>query len=150
MKLSFPPVLLFFAFGALMVLLDRFLPFGEFDFFGRKWLIWGLVIGSPLLMGTALYQFVKTRTPVDSRELSGTRALVTGGIYRYSRNPMYLAMLLLLLAWGLYLGNAFNTVLAALFVSCMNRLQIRHEETALLRQFGKAYQNYCIQVRRWF
>jgi len=150
MRLPFPPVLLLYIFAALMALLDRFLPFGEFEFFGRQWLIWGLGIGSPLLVGAALYQFLKARTSLDPLRLSRTRALVTGGIYRYSRNPMYLAMLLLLLAWGLYLGNAFNTLLAALFVSCMNRFQIRHEEAALLRQFGKTYQNYCIQVRRWF
>jgi protein-S-isoprenylcysteine O-methyltransferase Ste14 len=72
------------------------------------------------------------------------------GIYGYSRNPMYLAMLLCLLAWGLWLGNVFNTLVAAFFVSYMNRFQIVPEERALTRVFGREYQLYCSQVRRWF
>jgi protein-S-isoprenylcysteine O-methyltransferase Ste14 len=63
---------------------------------------------------------------------------------------MYLALLLILLAWGLWLGNAFNTLLAAGFVGYMNRFQIIPEEEALTAMFGKRYQQYCKQVRRWF
>jgi protein-S-isoprenylcysteine O-methyltransferase Ste14 len=63
---------------------------------------------------------------------------------------MYLAILLVLLAWGLWLGNAFNTLLAAGFVGYMNKFQIRPEEEALATIFGKEFQQYCTQVRRWF
>jgi len=150
MKPRIPPILYVFLFAALMYLLDRLLPFGDFDFFGREWLIWALGIAAMLIILVALIQFIAARTTIDPGLKSRTRVLVTWGIYHYSRNPMYLAMLLLLLAWGLYLGNAFNTLLAALFVGCMNRFQIRHEEAVLLQLFGKAYQTYCIQVRRWF
>ena len=61
-----------------------------------------------------------------------------------------LGMLLLLLAYGLKLGNAFNTLLAALFVYYMNQFQIRYEEEALLKKFGRDYKLYCKAVRRWF
>ena len=81
---------------------------------------------------------------------SKATSLVTGGIYNYSRNPMYLALLLILLAWGLWLGNAFNILLAAGFVGYMNKFQIIPEETALASKFGKTYHQYCILVRRWF
>jgi protein-S-isoprenylcysteine O-methyltransferase Ste14 len=63
---------------------------------------------------------------------------------------MYLALLLLLLGWGLYLGNAFNTLLAAGFVYYMNTFQIIPEEEVLKDRFGKEYQKYCVLVRRWF
>jgi protein-S-isoprenylcysteine O-methyltransferase Ste14 len=63
---------------------------------------------------------------------------------------MYLSLLLLLLAWGLYLGNAFNTLLAALFVAYMNRFQIGPEERFLESRFGPAFRQYCTLVRRWF
>jgi protein-S-isoprenylcysteine O-methyltransferase Ste14 len=63
---------------------------------------------------------------------------------------MYLAMLFILLALGLKLGNAFNTITAALYVAYMNKYQIIPEEEVLNKIFGKAYQQYCLQVRRWF
>ena len=63
---------------------------------------------------------------------------------------MYLGLLLLLLAWGLHLGNAFNIVLAAGFVAYMNRFQIVPEEETLSKLFGKEYAQYCTLVRRWF
>jgi protein-S-isoprenylcysteine O-methyltransferase Ste14 len=55
-----------------------------------------------------------------------------------------------LLAFGLWLGNVFNTLLAAGFVSYMNAYQIIPEEEALVKLYGKDYQQYCIKVRRWF
>ena len=63
---------------------------------------------------------------------------------------MYLAMLLLLLALGLKFGNAFNVLLAAGFVSFMNRFQIIPEERMLLEKFGREFKDYCTKTRRWF
>ena len=150
MKLKIPPALVFLLFGALMFLLDKFLPVGDFDFFGREYLTGALVIGAVVISVLSLFQFYRAKTTVDPRQPSKASALVTDGMYKFSRNPMYLAMLLLLLAFGLKLGNAFNTVTAALFVTYMNRFQIVPEETILTKTFGKAYQQYCSQVRRWF
>jgi protein-S-isoprenylcysteine O-methyltransferase Ste14 len=63
---------------------------------------------------------------------------------------MYLAMLLLLLAFGVKLGNAFNTLVAAGFVAYMNRFQIVPEERILLDKFGRSFKEYCTLTRRWF
>jgi protein-S-isoprenylcysteine O-methyltransferase Ste14 len=63
---------------------------------------------------------------------------------------MYLGLLLLLLALGLWLGNAFNTLVAAGFVSYMNHFQIQPEEDMLQQKFGKEYRFYCKLTRRWF
>lgn len=150
MRLMIPPAFVVFIFAVFMYLLDRFLPFGEFDFFGREVLIWILAVSAMLLSVFAIMHFLKARTTIDPLFPDRAAVLVTGGIYSYTRNPMYLAMLMLLLAWGLWLGNAFNTLLAALFVSYMNRFQIGPEEDALRRTFGRQYQKYCMEVRRWF
>ena len=150
MNLKIPPTFVFLLFGIFMYLLDSLLPFGEFDVFGRKLLIRGLCVGAIFLMSMSLMKFFRARTTIDPSLRTEPGTLVTTGIYAYTRNPMYLGMLLLLLAWGLWLGNAFNTLLAALFVAYMNRYQIRQEETALLRLFGQDFQKYCSQTRRWF
>lgn len=150
MRLRIPPLLVMLIFGILMYVLERFLPFGSFDFFGRRLLIWVLSIAGLGILILSLAQFGKARTTADPTLRTKTRVLVMDGVYGFSRNPMYLAMLLFLLAWGLYLGNAFNTLLAALFVAFMNRFQIRPEEAVLEERFGKQFQQYCLAVRRWF
>ena len=133
-----------------MYLLATYLPVGYFDFFGRNYLMY-LLLFLALLIGTvSLFQFFSSKTSIDPRSPSKVSTLVTGGLYQYSRNPMYLALLLLLLGWGLYLGNAFNTLLAAGFVYYMNTFQIIPEEEVLTNMFGKEYQKYCVIVRRWF
>ncbi|MBT8223517.1 MAG: isoprenylcysteine carboxylmethyltransferase family protein, partial [Eudoraea sp.] len=62
----------------------------------------------------------------------------------------YLALLMILLAWGLWLGNAFNTLTAAGFVYYMNAYQIKPEEKHLHQIFGAEYKQYCTMARRWF
>lgn len=76
-------------------------------------------------------------------------ALVTTGIFNYSRNPIYVGDALLLVAWALWLGAAMNVLWLALFVLYMSKVQIAAEEQALRHKFGGAYQAYCQQVRRW-
>lgn len=150
MKLKVPPVVVLLVFGGLMLVLSKVLPFGYFDFFGRKYLISVMLFLAMVVGAVSLFQFFKSKTSVDPTAPSKASQLVTSGLYQYSRNPMYLGMLLILLAWGIWLGNAFNVLLAAGFVSYMNKFQIIPEEEALQRLFGKPYKQYCTLVRRWF
>ncbi|GGD59175.1 methyltransferase family protein [Muriicola marianensis] len=150
MNLRIPPVLLFVFTALLMYLLAEFLPVGYFDFFGRMYLMGTLLLLALVTAITALIQFFSAKTSVDPLNPDKASALVTRGVYSISRNPQYLALLMVLLAWGLWLGNAFNVLLAAGFVSAMNRWQISREEASLLEKFGKEYSQYCIKVRRWF
>lgn len=150
MELKVPPVLVFGFFALAMYVLATFLPVGFFDFTGR--MVLSVVLAS---LGTlagliALFQFFKGGTTIDPRNPKKTKALVTSGIFQMTRNPMYLGLLLLLLAFGTYLGNAFNTLTAAGFVSYMNKFQIIPEERLLLAAFGKRYREYTTLVRRWF
>lgn len=150
MKLRIPPVILFAFTALLMYVLAEFLPAGYFDFFGRLYLMGFLLLLATAIAITALIQFFSAKTTVDPLHPEKASALVRKGVYSISRNPMYLALLMVLLAWGLWLGNAFNVLLAAGFVSVMNRWQISREEASLLEKFGNEYRQYCIKVRRWF
>ena len=150
MGLKLPPAIVFLIFSLLMYVVSRFLPFGDFEFYGRVYLILVLLGMAVLIAIISLFQFFSSKTTIDPRTPFKTTKLVTGGIYKFTRNPMYLAILLVLLAWGLWLGNAFNTLLAAVFVGYMNKFQIKPEEEALATIFGKEFQQYCVLVRRWF
>lgn len=145
-----PPALIMLVFGGLMYVLDKFLPIGEFDFFGKRELAMFLFALGALVMLISMIQFFIKKTTVDPRNPDKASNLVTNGIFKFTRNPMYLGMLLFLLAIGLKLGNAFNTLIAAAFVAYMNRFQIKPEEEALSKIFGKEYSIYCKLTRRWF
>ncbi|WP_232231415.1 methyltransferase family protein [Maribacter sp. 1_2014MBL_MicDiv] len=132
-----------------MYLLDLVLPIGYFDFFGRLMLAKFLVGIGMVIALLALIQFRLAITTVDPTKPDKAQSLVISGVFKFSRNPMYLALLLILLALGIFLGNAFNTLVAAGFVAYMNRFQIIPEEQILLNKFGHSFKDYCILTRRW-
>jgi protein-S-isoprenylcysteine O-methyltransferase Ste14 len=86
---------------------------------------------------------------VDPRTPAAASSLVVGGIYRVTRNPMYLGFLLVLLALALYLGTLTAFVVLPLFVVYLNEFQIKPEESALRARFGSAFDSYASRVRRW-
>lgn len=96
-----------------------------------------------------LLAFRRARTTSNPVRPDKASALVTSGIYRYTRNPMYVGFACATLGWAAYLGHALAPLGAVAFVAWMNRYQIPHEERALASLFGDAFQRYCIQVRRW-
>jgi protein-S-isoprenylcysteine O-methyltransferase Ste14 len=71
------------------------------------------------------------------------------GIYRLTRNPMYLGFLSVLFAWAIFLSNALAFVFLPVFVLYMNRFQIKPEEKALRALFGPQFVMYTARVRRW-
>lgn len=150
MELKVPPALVFLCFGMIMYLLAEFLPIGYFDFYGRM-LLAKILVGFGILIALwALFQFNSAKTTIDPTKPDKASNLVVGGIFKFSRNPMYFALLLILLALGVFLGNAFNTLIAAGFVGYINRFQIIPEERILLEKFGRSFKDYCILTRRWF
>lgn len=150
MRLKIPPAIVFIIFSGLMYLLAKYLPVGSFAFFGNSFIIIAFFILGILVGLLALLQFVYVKTTINPHKPFNTEKLVTNGLYRYTRNPMYLAMMILLISLGLYLRNAFNIFLITGFVSYMNINQIIPEEKALSKIFGTPYKTYCKQVRRWF
>tara|TARA_R110000868_G_scaffold175564_1_gene412665 strand:+ start:21707 stop:22159 length:453 start_codon:yes stop_codon:yes gene_type:complete len=150
MHLKIPPVVVAFLASLFMYILAEFLPVGYFDFTGRVYLMYILLGFGGLIGLVSLFQFFIKKTTVNPININNSSVLVVNGVYKFTRNPMYLALLLFLLAWGLFLGNAFNVLLAAFFVSYMNAFQIKPEEEVLVKLFGVAYSNYMVKVRRWF
>ena len=97
-----------------------------------------------------VWSFRRAGTTVNPTRPDGASALVARGIYRYSRNPMYLGFLLWLVAWGLWLAHLAALALGpALLALYLDRFQIGPEERALEAKFGADYRAYKRQVRRW-
>lgn len=99
------------------------------------------------LLGVA--SFRRAKTTVNPTTPGAASALVDSGIYRYTRNPMYLGLLLVLAGWGLWLAHALALLGLPAFVMYMNRFQIAPEEQALTAVFGDAFAAYRHKVRRW-
>jgi protein-S-isoprenylcysteine O-methyltransferase Ste14/putative intracellular protease/amidase len=93
--------------------------------------------------------FRQAKTTVNPMKPDTTSSLVVSGIYRYTRNPMYLGFLLLLMAWAAALSNVVVLVSLLAFVLYMNRFQIVPEERMLASRFEQDYAEYRSRVRRW-
>ncbi|MEZ9369130.1 isoprenylcysteine carboxylmethyltransferase family protein [Shewanella sp. 10N.286.51.B2] len=93
--------------------------------------------------------FKKHKTTVNPVNTKNVTTLINSGIYRYSRNPMYVGMLMALLGYCLYLSNPINLITLILFVWYMNKFQIKPEEVLLTSIFGNDYIRYKQSVRRW-
>jgi protein-S-isoprenylcysteine O-methyltransferase Ste14 len=93
--------------------------------------------------------FKRARTTVNPFKPGTTSSLVTTGVYRFTRNPMYLGLLLTLVAWAVFLASPPTLVGVAVFVMYMNRFQIGPEERVLASLFGDTYAGYKARVRRW-
>ena len=93
--------------------------------------------------------FRRAKTTVNPLRPELTTALVTGGIYRISRNPMYTGMLLCLLAWAVFLASPLSLAGPVAFIAFMNRFQIEPEERVLAGKFGDTFARYRASTRRW-
>lgn len=93
--------------------------------------------------------FKQRKTTVNPLDLGKSTAMVNHGIYRVTRNPMYVGMLFLLFAWALFLAHILAMLCLVPWLVYMSRFQIDPEERAMNELFGDEYRVYCQQVRRW-
>jgi len=91
----------------------------------------------------------RARTTISPIKPEAATSLVTSGVYRFTRNPMYLGLCFVLLAWAVFLSSAWAFLGPGAFVLYINRFQIAPEENALSKLFGTAFANYQSKVRRW-
>lgn len=96
-----------------------------------------------------LIAFLRRHTTINPLAPRKTTALVTTGIYRFTRNPMYVGLVMFLTAWAVWLGAAWPLLGPVVFVLYITRFQIQPEERALAGLFGEAYTAYTRRVRRW-
>jgi len=109
--------------------------------------------GIPLVVGGGWLHFQATRLfrsqQTTLATLASPQTLVTTGPFRYTRNPMYLAGVLILLGIGLFLGTGAPLVVPPLFGFLAYRWFVRPEEGLLRRDFGEEYRKYSERVRAW-
>lgn len=103
-----------------------------------------------LPIACAAYLFICAKTTVNPTAPQNTSTLITHGIYRYSRNPMYVSFLLLLIGWSFWLGNIITLLGVAVVYWHLDRHQIPREESALNKKFTRHFTHYCLQTKRWF
>ncbi len=147
LELRIPPVVLTLAFGVAMWALARFTPSFNFDF--RGWIALALVATGLFVIAQGIAEFNRASTTVNPTQPESSSTVVTSGIYRWSRNPMYAGFLLILAGWAVQLASLAAVLLLPAFVLYMNRYQIQPEERVLTGKFGAEYLAYQQRVRRW-
>ncbi|REL35362.1 isoprenylcysteine carboxylmethyltransferase family protein [Thalassotalea euphylliae] len=153
LELKIPPVLLVVISLLLMWFTHQLLPHFTVTFsftsdYGVQ-LAGALLLLGALVIFAGIYAFRKAQTTVNPMTPSDASSLVKTGIYRITRNPMYLGFLLMLIAYAVYLQHPFTLVWCGVFVGYMTQFQIKPEERMLNQLFGEPYHEYCEQVRRW-
>ena len=108
-----------------------------------------LVMAGAAFDALGILAFRALRTTVNPLKPERASALVTSGVYRVTRNPMYVGMVLFLLAWAVYLSAALPFAGPLVFALYITRFQIRPEERVLEASFGACYSAYAARVRRW-
>lgn len=144
-----PPPILFLLVAAAMLAAAAMLP-------TSKWAgPWSFALGSALSLlaavsgPAAIRRFLRAGTTINPVAVDRASTLVTDGVYRLTRNPMYLAMAALLGALAAFAAQPVLVVGPLAFVGFITRFQIIPEERALQARFGEAYTAYCRTVRRW-
>ncbi len=149
LTLRIPPVAVGLVLAPLGWLASYFTPQLRFDFAAKPAAALGLAFAGVAASVLGVVSFRRARTTVNPLRPQSATALVVGGIYRVTRNPMYLGFLLLLVAWAVWLGHPLALLTLPGFVIYMNEYQIRPEEAALQALFGSEFNAYRARVRRW-
>ena len=149
LELRFHPPLIAAIVAALMWVLDAAVPLLGFAVPWRRVSVLALLVAGVACALAGIFAFRRAQTTINPHRPLETSRLVDWGIYRYTRNPMYLGMLLVLAAWSMQLASLSALAGLPLFVWYLTRFQILPEEHALRGKFGDAFDRYAKAVRRW-
>ncbi|WP_415897279.1 methyltransferase family protein [Neptuniibacter sp. QD72_48] len=149
LELKIPPVALVLIFAGLMWLCAKLLPFLSIQTELRIPIAVAIILIGLVFGLAGVFSFRKAQTTVNPTTPEASSALVTTGIFQYTRNPMYVGLMCLLLSWASYLANPVSLLCSVGFILYMNKFQIQPEEQALTALFGDSYKTYTQQVRRW-
>ncbi len=150
MNLKIPPLALTCMFIVFMSLLSWLLPQFTLSIPNNITASIFVAIVASLVSVMGVASFRNAKTTVNPTKPEQASSLVIKGIYKISRNPMYLGFLLFLIAWGLYLEHSLSLLLLPIvFIFYMNKYQIPVEEEALHKKFGEHFLSYKNMVRRW-
>ena len=149
LELKIPPPVVALLFGLLMWLVSTLGGAADVSFGSR---IGVAIVVASIGVGfgfTAMASFLQAKTTMNPTKPGATSSLVTNGVFRVTRNPMYLSLVLYLVAWAVYLSNWVSLLLVPVFVLYMNQFQIKPEERVLSALYGAEYASYKARVRRW-
>lgn len=138
-----PPPVIFFICIVIMYISPKF-----YLFHSNLYLVGFFLLISSIFAITSVVQFLTNKANISPIKLE-TDTLITTGIYKFTRNPMYLSLVLALIAYFFWLGNLLAILGIVLFVILITYLQIKPEERILEKIFGKDYLTYKKKVRRW-
>jgi len=149
LELKVPPVIGLVLFAFFMWVTGRTFSMTSINFpYALMFAIVAFLIGTGIAIAGVL-SFHNAKTTVNPIKPQASTSIVTSGIYRLSRNPMYLGFLVILVGWSVFLSNSFTFLFLALYVIYMNHFQIIPEERILTDKFGDTYIRYKQSVRRW-
>ena len=149
LELRIPPPAVALAIGALMWLLSWTSPEFGFALPGGGLIAIGLAVAGAAICAIGVASFVRVRTTLNPMKPESSSTLVVSGVYKLTRNPMYLGLLLILAAWAFFISNVLAFLVLPGFVIYMNRFQIEPEERALASRFREDFDRYASRVRRW-
>jgi protein-S-isoprenylcysteine O-methyltransferase Ste14 len=150
LALKIPPVFVFLVTMGMVVVCYRWLGWANVILPPFRELVAPLCIVFAGYFGlSALFEFYKAKTTVNPVSPESACQFVNSGVYRFSRNPMYLGLLLILIGGAYWLGNLISLLCIWGFIFYMNQFQIIPEEQALENNFGEPYLAYKKTVRRW-
>ncbi|GAA0410961.1 isoprenylcysteine carboxylmethyltransferase family protein [Cocleimonas flava] len=149
LQLKIPPPVYAISIAILMWLLSKYMPVAEI--IQTPWNKIGLVI---IVIAVSfdvwsLLLFLKKKTTPNPMKPENTSGIVTKGLYQYSRNPMYLGMLIILFGFGIWLGSLSPFIMLPAFYWVITEMQIKPEERMLEQKFTNEYLDYKNRVRRW-
>ena len=149
LELKVPPPAVALVIAVLMWLLSLAAPALAFAIPARTLIAIILAAAGVATAIAGVVTFARAKTTVNPTTPERSSSLVSWGIYRMTRNPMYLGLLLELTAWAIFLSSALPFLLLPVYMLYINRFQIAPEERALTSLFGREYAAYQSRVRRW-
>jgi protein-S-isoprenylcysteine O-methyltransferase Ste14 len=149
LKLKIPPVVVFLICIGLMWGINHFIPNQTLLFEYRKIIVFVLMSLGGVIGILGLLEFARKSTTVNPHKPQNTKNFVRSGVYRFTRNPMYLGLLIVLLSPVFYWGNLLTVISLPVFIWYMNEFQIKPEEEIMEQKFGDDFLEYKKEVRRW-
>lgn len=149
LELAIHPPIVFMTCATIMILAERFIPGLAIGIPFRHQVALALALVATGVAALAIFQFTRSGTTVDPSRPEKASLLVVGGIYRLSRNPMYLGLLITLVALAVLLDNWISLAIVPLLPLWLTRFQIVPEERALAARFGDEFEQYRRRTRRW-
>ncbi|KTF13915.1 methyltransferase family protein [Pseudoalteromonas sp. H103] len=142
-----PPVIVVLFFAGIMALIAHYSVIDFTAFI--TYLAASLVIIGCIFCIAGVVSFKLARTTVNPNKPEQASKLVTSGIYKISRNPMYVGFAFILAGWGIWLSSLWALLCIIGFVVYLTLFQIIPEERALIKLFGEEFTEYKNKVKRW-